>query len=115
MPQNKFYKTLQNLPGHNAGDTLISAQMYYVWESDPVYTLNKEVVENFPEWFERIYPEFKNGDEIWYISFNGMIIRDEFDRTKHTSLVEFGNIFRNEKSASEMHHNILNMLKKEED
>jgi hypothetical protein len=106
MPKNKFFETLYDLPGHKAGDSLISAGNYYVWESDPIYSLNKEIVENYPDWFKQVYPEFKNGDDIWFISLNGLIIHDEFDRSKHTSLVEFGNIFRNEKSASEMHHYI---------
>lgn len=110
----KYYKSKKELPGHPIGDTLIQANDFYMWETIPYYSLTNEIVENFPDWFERLYIEYQEGEEIWYISLNGIIVSDTFERLKHSTLIDFGNIFRSEEEAKTANTIIKKILQKED-
>ena len=107
----KYYKALVDLPGHKKDDILIQTNDYYMWEKEPYYTFPAYVVETNSNFFEQVYLEYSEGEDIWYISLNGLIIADKFKRNKHSSLIEYGNIFRSDKDAKEANNKIKTILK----
>ncbi len=108
----KYYKATKNLPGHREGDILVQTNDFYMWETEPFYTFPKEIVETDKEYFEQIITEFNEGDDIWYVSMNGLIIADKFKMSKHSSLVEYGNIFKYENDAKHLNRKVKEFIKK---
>ena len=106
----KYYKSLIDLPGHKKGDILIQTNNFYMWETEPFYTFPGELVENDVKYFERVYIDYTEGENIWYITLNGLVVADKFKRSKHSSLIEYGNIFRNDKEAIEANNKIKAIL-----
>lgn len=105
-----YYKCAKDLPGHPIGDVLLETNGFYMWEKSPFYTFPKEIVEQFHDFFVQETVEFNEGDDIWYITLNGIIVSDYFERKKHSSLIEFGNIFRSREEASNINTQIKNIL-----
>ena len=110
----KQYKALKDFPGHKSGDILLLAVDFYMWENEPYYSFPTDVVENYSDWFEPLVFKYIDGEPIWYISLNGLIIADNFNRQKHSSLIEFGNIFTSEKDAVQVNNQIKKILQKED-
>jgi hypothetical protein len=108
----KYYKAIVNLPGHKINDILIETNGFYMWEKAPHYSFPAEVVENNKEHFERIVINYNEGEDIWYLSLNGIIIADKFSISKHSSLDDFGNLFKSEELAKSVQNEIKKILKK---
>ena len=104
----KYYKTLLDLPGHKKNDILIQTNDFYMWETEPYYTFPIEIIENSKDFFEQVVSDFNEGQDIWYISLNGLIIADKFKLSKHSSLVDYGNIFKDEQLAININNKIKN-------
>lgn len=99
------------MPGHHIGDVLLETNGFYMWEKLPFYTIPKEIVEQFYDFFVHEHVEYGEGDEIWYISLNGIIVSDAFERKKHSSLIEYGNLFRSREEASNVNAKIKEILR----
>lgn len=110
----KYYKNIKEMPGHSIGDVLLETNGFYMWEKLPFYTIPKEIVEQFYDFFVQENVSYNEGDKMWYISLNGIIVSDVFERKKHSSLIEFGNIFRTQQEASETNNEIKKLLNKQQ-
>lgn len=101
----KFYQLLKDMPFHAKGSLLVCADKWYIWETGLTteqYALPVEIVENCPEWFEEAFPNWVQNEPCWFISFSGIVVRDYFDRNKHSALARFGNLFKSEADAEIM-------------
>ena len=108
----KYYKLKKDLPGHIIGDVLMQASDFYFWEKGVQYSMPADIIENFPKWFEKLILEYQEGEDIWYLSLNGLIISDSFQRDKHSSLIQYGNIFTSEEDAIKYNNKIKLIFKK---
>ena len=106
----KYYKSKQTLPGHTTDDILVEVNDYYMWQTEPYYTFPKEIVENTPSFFYEVNVDINEGEHIWYISMNGIVVADTYAAQRHSSLKQFGNIFMSEQAAVEMNTKIKQVL-----
>ena len=98
----RHYKLKKELPYHQIGEYLIGSggdKGFYIWEYGKQYALQAELIENSPEWFEEDFPDWTQNEPCHYLTLNGMIISEYFNREKHSSLVRYGNIFKNKSDA----------------
>lgn len=101
----QFYKLLKDMPHHKAGSLLIKTNTAYIWETgapNEQYALGAEIVENNEEWFEETFPNWVQNEPCWFLSFNGLVVRDHFDRNQHSTLARFGNLFKSAEDAELM-------------
>lgn len=109
----QFYKLLQDMPHHKAGELLVKTNTAYVWEigsPHEQYALGAEIVENTPEWFEETFPNWVQNEQCWFLSFNGLVVRDYFDRNKHSAIARFGNLFKSAEDAEVMLEKVKQIL-----
>jgi len=101
----RYYKLLKDMPYHAKDSLLNSASKWYIWETGPTgsqYSLPAEVVENCPDWFEEVFPNWIQNEPCWFLSFNGMVVSEYFDRDRHSSLARCGNLFKSHEDAEMM-------------
>lgn len=98
----QYYKLLQDMPFHTKDELLVKSGPFYIWETGPAYqqyALPAEMVENCKEWFEEAFPNWSQNEPCWFITMNGIIANDYFDREKHSSYARFGNMFKSKQDA----------------
>lgn len=100
----QYYMLLKDMPFHSKGELLVKSMTanVYIWETGtPVqqYAMSAEIVENNSDWFEEVFPNWTQNEPCWFLSFNGMIIHDYFDRAKHSTFTRFGNMFKSKEDA----------------
>ncbi len=98
----KTYRLKKEYPGHNIGDMLYKPsndETHYQWDTEPFETIPATTVEVFPEFFEEVINNWKKGDIIFFLSVSGDIIEEIFDSSRHSTLIYWGNAFREEEEA----------------
>lgn len=89
----KFYKTLKDLPGWDAGAILEEtengnfAPISDLWDTDAVedvedYAENGDVVKNSPDWFERVYEVSVLGKAKYLAKEAAKKVHDELHKAK---------------------------------
>lgn len=107
---SKMYRSLRDLPAHKAGDILIESVGYYAWAEAPFFHINKQEVEEFPEWYELIIDDWENGETFFYLSTDFEIVEKEFNTQQHHRLVLNGNAFKEKDEAQWLANNIDKLL-----
>lgn len=107
---SKMYRNLRDLPAHKAGDILIEKDGEYAWSTAPFFHINKQEVEEFPEWYELIVDEWENGETFFYLSTDFVIVEKEFNAQQHHRLVLNGNAFKERDEAEWLSENIDKLL-----
>tara|TARA_B110001454_G_C12514816_1_gene348414 strand:- start:91 stop:522 length:432 start_codon:yes stop_codon:yes gene_type:complete len=110
----KMYRSLKDLPSHKAGDILIENSVDYSWSEAPFFHINKQEVEEFPEWYELIVDDWENGETFYYVSTDFQIVDAEFNAQNHHRLVLNGNAFKEKDEAMWVSTNINRLLKDED-
>lgn len=98
----QYYKLLKDMPFHASGELLVKAGNFYIFEQGQPfqqYALPVELVEQCEEWFEETFPNWVQNEPCWYITMNGIIVHDYFNRTTHSSYARFGNLFKSKPDA----------------
>jgi hypothetical protein len=96
METIKRYRLIEPMPLHEVGDTMYAYpdDIEYQWETgDTSYKLPAKLVESDAKFFEQVYGNFIEGQQIYFVSGDGTIIEEEFIYTRHKKLINFGNIF----------------------
>lgn len=92
----KTYRLKKEYPGHTIGDMIYKDDGIYKWDIEPQTSLSNELVENNPDFFEEVIGDWKAGDVIYFLSVSGEIIDEIFDPKRHSSLIYWGNAFKEE-------------------
>ena len=101
------------MPLHAKGSLLVGAGSWYIWElgtNETQYSLPSELVEKCEDWFEEAFPNWVQGEPCWFLTFNGMVANDHFDRNKHSSLARCGNLFKSHDDAELMNVRMLQLF-----
>lgn len=108
---NGNYILKKEYPGHKPGEYLFWQNGETTWEIGEQIQIPQNQIQN-REFFEPIVLGWQTGQDCWFVSLNGMVLKDVYSNELHLSLARFKNLFKSEEEALEAQKKVAELFQR---